>query len=569
MIRLFRYLKDYKKQVIFGPMFKIIEAIFELIVPLVMASIIDVGIVNNDKNYILKMGLVLVILAVVGLCSTLCCQFLASRASQGYGTVLRNVVFSHINSLSYAEIDKFGSSSLINRMTADINQMQLAVAMLIRLVIRAPFLVIGATIMAFSIDKKISIIFLATSILIAIVLYLIMSCTIPHYKKIQSELDDVTTVTKENLSGVRVIRAFSKENHEKKRFSDKLEKYVGSSVKVGKISALLNPLTYIIINAAIILIMYFGGIKVNNGDLTTGEITALVNYLNQILIALIVVANLILIFTKAYASASRINQVLDTKPSISNENRKMIGYDEKSPIIAFNNVSFAYGNNKNAINDINFEINKGEVVGIIGTTGSGKTTLVNLIPCFYAPNNGSVKINGVNSTDYPLDLLRKRIGFVPQRSVLLSGTIRSNMEMKKRDATDEEIIKALKISQSYEFVSKLPEGLDYPVNQGGKNFSGGQRQRLSIARALVGDPDIVVLDDSSSALDFATDAALRKSLKNDLASTILIISQRVNSIMYADKIIVMKDGKISGIGSHDELLKTCSEYQNIYNSQVK
>ncbi len=569
MIRLFRYLKDYKKQVIFGPMFKIIEAIFELIVPLVMASIIDVGIVNNDKNYILKMGLVLVILAVVGLCSTLCCQFLASRASQGYGTVLRNVVFSHINSLSYAEIDKFGSSSLINRMTADINQMQLAVAMLIRLVIRAPFLVIGATIMAFSIDKKISIIFLATSILIAIVLYLIMSCTIPHYKKIQSELDDVTTVTKENLSGVRVIRAFSKENHEKKRFSDKLEKYVGSSVKVGKISALLNPLTYIIINAAIILIMYFGGIKVNNGDLTTGEITALVNYLNQILLALIVVANLILIFTKAYASASRINQVLDTKPSISNENRKMIGYDEKSPIIAFNNVSFAYGNNKNAIDDINFEINKGEVVGIIGTTGSGKTTLVNLIPCFYAPNNGSVKINGVNSTDYPLDLLRKRIGFVPQRSVLLSGTIRSNMEMKKRDATDEEIIKALKISQSYEFVSKLPEGLDYPVNQGGKNFSGGQRQRLSIARALVGDPDIVVLDDSSSALDFATDAALRKSLKNDLASTILIISQRVNSIMYADKIIVMKDGKISGIGSHDELLKTCSEYQNIYNSQVK
>ena len=569
MIRLFRYLKDYKKQVIFGPMFKIIEAIFELIVPLVMASIIDVGIVNNDKNYILKMGLVLVILAVVGLCSTLCCQFLASKASQGYGTVLRNAVFSHINSLSYAEIDKFGSSSLINRMTADINQMQLAVAMLIRLVIRAPFLVIGATIMAFSIDKKISIIFLATSILIAIVLYLIMSCTIPHYKKIQSELDDVTTVTKENLSGVRVIRAFSKENHEKKRFSDKLEKYVGSSVKVGKISALLNPLTYIIINAAIILIMYFGGIKVNNGDLTTGEITALVNYLNQILIALIVVANLILIFTKAYASASRINQVLDTKPSISNENRKMIGYDEKSPIIAFNNVSFAYGNNKNAIDDINFEINKGEVVGIIGTTGSGKTTLVNLIPCFYAPNNGSVKINGVNSTDYPLDLLRKRIGFVPQRSVLLSGTIRSNMEMKKRDATDEEIIKALKISQSYEFVSKLPEGLDYPVNQGGKNFSGGQRQRLSIARALVGDPDIVVLDDSSSALDFATDAALRKSLKNDLASTILIISQRVNSIMYADKIIVMKDGKISGIGSHDELLKTCSEYQNIYNSQVK
>ena len=569
MIRLFRYLKDYKKQVIFGPMFKIIEAIFELVVPLVMASIIDVGIVNNDKNYILKMGLVLVILAVVGLCSTLCCQFLASKASQGYGTVLRNAVFSHINSLSYAEIDKFGSSSLINRMTADINQMQLAVAMLIRLVIRAPFLVIGATIMAFSIDKKISIIFLATSILIAIVLYLIMSCTIPHYKKIQSELDDVTTVTKENLSGVRVIRAFSKENHEKKRFSDKLEKYVGSSVKVGKISALLNPLTYIIINAAIILIMYFGGIKVNNGDLSTGEITALVNYLNQILIALIVVANLILIFTKAYASASRINQVLDTKPSISNENRKMIGYDEKSPIIAFNNVSFAYGNNKNAIDDINFEINKGEVVGIIGTTGSGKTTLVNLIPCFYAPNNGSVKINGVNSTDYPLDLLRKRIGFVPQRSVLLSGTIRSNMEMKKRDATDEEIIKALKISQSYEFVSKLPEGLDYPVNQGGKNFSGGQRQRLSIARALVGDPDIVILDDSSSALDFATDAALRKSLKNDLASTILIISQRVNSIMYADKIIVMKDGKISGIGSHDELLKTCSEYQNIYNSQVK
>ena len=569
MIRLFRYLKDYKKQVIFGPMFKIIEAIFELVVPLVMASIIDVGIVNNDKNYILKMGLVLVILAVVGLCSTLCCQFLASKASQGYGTVLRNAVFSHINSLSYAEIDKFGSSSLINRMTADINQMQLAVAMLIRLVIRAPFLVIGATIMAFSIDKKISIIFLATSILIAIVLYLIMSCTIPHYKKIQSELDDVTTVTKENLSGVRVIRAFSKENHEKKRFSDKLEKYVGSSVKVGKISALLNPLTYIIINAAIILIMYFGGIKVNNGDLSTGEITALVNYLNQILIALIVVANLILIFTKAYASASRINQVLDTKPSISNENRKMIGYDEKSPIIAFNNVSFAYGNNKNAIDDINFEINKGEVVGIIGTTGSGKTTLVNLIPCFYAPNNGSVKINGVNSTDYPLDLLRKRIGFVPQRSVLLSGTIRSNMEMKKRDATDEEIIKALKISQSYEFVSKLPEGLDYPVNQGGKNFSGGQRQRLSIARALVGDPDIVILDDSSSALDFATDAALRKSLKNDLASTILIISQRVNSIMYADKIIVMKDGKKSGIGSHDELLKTCSEYQNIYNSQVK
>lgn len=569
MFRLFRYLKNYKKQVIFGPMFKIIEAIFELIVPLVMASIIDVGIENNDKNYILKMGLVLLVLAVVGLCSTLCCQFLASKASQGYGTDLRNAVFTHINSLSYTEIDKFGSSSLINRMTADINQMQLSVAMLIRLVIRAPFLVIGATIMAFSIDKKISIIFLVTAILVAIILYLIMSFTIPHYKKIQSELDDVTTVTKENLSGVRVIRAFSKESHEKKRFSEKLEKYVGSSVKVGKISSLLNPLTYIVINVAIILILYFGGLKVESGALTKGEITALVNYLNQILIALIVVANLILIFTKASASASRINQVLDTVPSINNENRKMLGYDENSPIISFENVSFAYGNNKNAIEDITFNINKGEVVGIIGTTGSGKSTLVNLIPCFYVPNNGKIKINGVESTDYPLNLLRKRIGFVPQRAVLLSGTIRSNMEMKKRDATDEEIIKALKISQSYEFVSKLSEGLDYPVNQGGKNFSGGQRQRLSIARALVGDPDIVILDDSSSALDFATDAALRKSLKNDISSTVIVISQRVNSIMHADKIIVMKDGKVSGIGSHEELLKNCSEYQNIYNSQVK
>lgn len=569
MIKLFRYLKNYKKQVIFGPMFKIIEAIFELIVPLVMAAIIDNGIANNDKNYILKMGLVLVVLAVVGLCSTLCCQFLASRASQGYGTDLRNEVFSHINKLSYSEIDKFGSSSLVNRMTADINQMQLAVAMLIRLVIRAPFLVIGATIMAFSIDKKISIIFLITAIIVATILYLIMSFTIPHYKKIQSELDDVTTVTKENLSGARVIRAFSKENYEKKRFAQKLEKYVGSSVSVGKISSLLNPLTYIVINGAIILILYFGEIKVNNGALTTGEITALVNYLNQILIALIVVANLILIFTKASASASRINQVLDTVPSITDEGRNLDGFNENKPIISFENVSFAYGNNKNTLENISFDIEKGEVVGVIGTTGSGKSTLVNLIPCFYAPNNGTIKINGVDTSNYPLNLLRERIGFVPQKSVLISGTIRSNLQMKKRDASEEEMYKALKISQSYEFVSKLEEGLDYKVNQGGKNFSGGQRQRLSIARALVGDPDIVILDDSSSALDFATDAALRKSLKNDLSSTVIIISQRVNSIMHADKIIVMKNGHIEGIGTHKELLDNCLEYQNIFNSQVK
>lgn len=570
MFKLYRYLKDYKVQVILGPLFKIIEAIFELIVPIVMGNIIDNGIIEGSRDYVLKMGGVLVVLAVVGLCSTLCCQLFASYASTGYGTLLRNKVFNHINNLSNKELEKFGSGSLINRVNADVNQMQLSVAMLIRLVIRAPFLVVGATIMAFSINKMITIIFVITAVIVSLILYIIMKYTVPHYKLIQGHLDEVTTVTKENLTGARVVRAFTNESLEQKRYRNVLEKYIGSSINVGKISSLLNPLTYGVVNVAIVLILYYGGNYIYNGDMSTGEITALVNYLNQILVALIVVANLVLIFTKASSSAYRINEILDTIPSIDANNRINPSIDSSLPIVSFENVSFAYGNDKEVLKNITFSVIKNESVGIIGTTGSGKSTLVNLIPCLYNINSGNIFINGVSIYDYDLKSLRKRIGFVPQKAVLLSGTIKSNLQMKDKNVSDEEIIKALRISQSYEFVNKFDDFINHSVDQGGRNFSGGQRQRLTIARSLIGNPDIIILDDSSSALDFKTDLMLRKAIKECLSSsTLFIVSQRVSAIKDCDKIIVMKDGSISGIGTHDYLLNTCLEYQKINESQIE
>lgn len=569
MFRLLRYLKKYRKQAIIGPIFKFIEAVFELIVPLIMASIIDKGI-NGDGGmpYIFKMGGVLILLAVVGLASSLVCQTLASIASQGYGTVLRNELFKHISSLSAKDIDKFGTPTLITRITADVNQMQSAVAMLIRLVVRAPFLVIGATVMACIINWKIGLIFFGVALLIAFILYLIMSRSVPYYKKVQNNLDDVTLLSIENLNGARVIRAFSSEEVEEKRFNECCTDYTNAVIRVSKISSLLNPLTYLIINIGIILVLHFGGNLVNESLLSQGDITALVNYLSQILIALVVVANLVILFTKASASASRINEVLDTKPSIVYGEEDL--QETNKPIIEFDDVSFNYNDSKNVLDNITFKINKGEKVGIIGGTGSGKSTIVNLIGRMYDCNDGSINLYGENVKKINKESLVKNISYVSQKNMLFKGTIRDNMKFRNPNVTDEEIWEALRVSQAKEFVEKLDDKLDSMVNQGGKNFSGGQRQRLCIARALINSPKILILDDASSALDFATDRNLRRDINaysKDM--TVIVISQRISTIANSDKIICLKDGMIDGIGTHEELLNESKEYQDIYRSQYK
>lgn len=565
MRKLVKYLKNYKKNVILGPIFKLTEAVFELIVPLVMAQIIDVGIANKDSGYIWQMGGVLVLLGVCGLGFALICQYMASIASQGFGTELRRELYHHINTLSHKEVDEFGTPSLITRLTSDINQLQVAVAMLIRLVVRAPFLVIGSTIMAFMIDVKLALIFVIVIPLVALVMWLVTTKTIPFFKSIQKKLDKTSLITRENLVGARAVRAFSKQEYEKERFKDNAEDIEKAAVRAGKISALLSPVNAIILNLAIVAIIWFGGFSVNVGDLTQGQVIALVNYMNQILLALVVVANLVVIFTKSAACAARVNEVLDAKPSIVGKETTEESGDASAPAVKFDNVSFSYHDNSEyALEDISFTAEKGQTIGIIGGTGSGKSTLINLIPRFYDTSKGLVSVYGTDVRNYSLGDLRTKIAVVPQKAVLFSGTIRENMKWGGDDITDEQIWRALKISQAYEFVEKLENGLDYEILQGGKNLSGGQKQRLTIARAIAADPEILILDDSASALDFATDAKLRTAIKENCTNmTVFLISQRANTVKNSDQIIVLDDGKMVGIGTHRELLQSCTDYCQI------
>ncbi|WP_195975015.1 ABC transporter ATP-binding protein [Hydrogeniiclostridium mannosilyticum] len=570
MHKLARFLKRYRVQVILGPVFKLTEAVLELIVPIITAMIIDNGVKKGDAAYVWRMGGVLLLLGAVGLCCALVCQKMASIASQGFGTVLRNEVYRHINSLSHAEIDQLGTPSLITRITNDVNQLQYAVAMLIRLVIRAPFLAIGAIVMAMILDFQMGLIFLLATPLIALVLYLVMSRSVPFFKVMQKKLDKISLISREGLSGVRVIRAFSKQQNEEKRFNEAADDQARTAVQVGKLSALLNPLTYTIMNFAIIAIIWFGGMRVDGGSLEQGEIIALVNYMTQTLLALIVVANLVVTFTKASASAARVNEVLALQPSVSDAGNQPVQPDLTAPKIRFRQVSFSYdGSDKYALKNLSVDIQKGETVGIIGGTGSGKSTLVQLIPRFYDATKGEVLVDGIDVRAYPFQQLRKEIGMVPQEAVLFSGTIESNLRWAKQEASGEELRKALRVAQALDFVEKLPDGLRSPVNQGGKNFSGGQKQRLTIARALVGDPQILILDDSSSALDFATDAALRRAIRQETQNmTVLIVTQRASAIKQADKIIVLDDGAVVGIGNHRDLLESCEVYREICLSQL-
>lgn len=571
MFRLARYLKGYIKESIIGPLFKLTEAIFELIVPLVMASIIDTGIKNGDNAHIYKMGGVLILLGFTGLVCSLTAQFFAAKASMGFGTQLRNALYKHINSLSHAQIDKIGTPSLITRMTNDINQTQTGVNLILRLFLRSPFIVLGALIMAFTINVKLALIFLIATPIIAVVIYTIMAFSIPLYKKIQKTLDRISLITRENLVGVRVIRAFSRQDREIERFSQTCDDLQDTSVKAGRISALLNPLTYVIVNLAIIVIIKNGGNAVYNGVITQGEVIALVNYMTQILLALMALSILITNVTKATASAARINDTFDIKPTITDEGSEFLDLnpDADTPKVSFKDVYMAYESDEYSLENISFDAMAGQTIGIIGGTGSGKSSIINLIPRFYDANRGEVLVDGIDVKKYKLSQLRSKIGIVPQSAVLFSGTIRDNIKWGKKDATDEEIWEALEISMSADFVREKPDGLDTMILQGGKNLSGGQRQRLTIARALVSKPEILILDDSSSALDYATDAALRKNLREKTDNmTVFIVSQRCMSIKSADKIVVLDDGIVVGIGTHDELFASCEVYNEICLSQV-
>lgn len=570
MWKLKRYLSRYKKQVIVGPLFKFTEAVLELFVPLVMARVIDVGVANRDVPYVLKMGGLLLLLGAVGLGCALVCQYSASIASQGVGTILRNDLYHKINTFSHAEIDRFGTHSLVTRLTNDINQLQVAVAMLIRLVVRAPFLAVGAVVMAFTIDIQLSMVLVVVLPLIVLVLWFIMSRSVPFFKVMQKKLDRISLLTRENLEGARVIRAFAKQDAEKARFAAASDDLADTAVGVGRLSALLNPLTYTIMNIGIVAVLWLGGSRVNGGDLTQGEIVAFVNYMTQILLALVVVANLVVTFTKASASAARVNEVLETESSVVSEGIGPVVGKDGAPQISFQNVEFSYkGAEAPSLQGVTVDIERGETVGVIGGTGSGKSTLVSLIPRFYDITGGRLLIDGVDIKEYPLPQLRKKIGLVPQKAAVVSGTIAENLRWGQEDAADEELAAALKTAQAWDFVSALPDGLETHIEQGGKNVSGGQKQRLTIARALVGKPEVLILDDSSSALDFATDAALRKALRKDTAGmTVLIVSQRAGSIRHADKIIVLDDGEVAGIGRHDDLFQNCAVYREICLSQL-
>ncbi|MBO7395841.1 MAG: ABC transporter ATP-binding protein [Ruminococcus sp.] len=567
MKRLLRYLKNYKKELVLGPFFKLLEAVFELIVPLVMARIIDNGITNGDSSYVWEMSGVIVLLGVCGLGFALTCQFLAAKCAYGFGTELRTALYRHINSLSYTSIDRIGTSSLVNRLTNDSMTVQNGVNMFIRLAVRAPFLVIGAAVMAFTIDMRLSLVLIIAAPLISLIIFFIMRKTVPMYKKAQQKLDRAALLTRESIEGTRVIRAFSRQNEEIEEFSEAVSDIAECSAAVGRISAVLNPAAFMIMNLGIVAIIWFGGLRIDSGSLSQGELTAFTNYMTQILLALVVLANLIVIFTKAFASANRISEVFELPPE---ECGKLSPDRTSENIIEFRGVSFAYENaGEESVRDLSFTLRRGEMLGIIGGTGSGKSTAAALIPAFYRPTAGEVIVEGVNVSEVNVEELRWLVGTVPQKAVLFTGTLRENMRWRKSDASDEEIIAALKTAQAWEFASKLPDGLDTLISQGGKNLSGGQKQRIAIARALVGKPDILILDDSTSALDYATDLKLRKALKTDLADTsVVMISQRTTSLRDADRIIVMEDGAPVGIGTHDELLENCEVYRDIYRSQM-
>lgn len=570
MRKLVRYLKNYKLNLTLGPLAKLTEAIFELIVPLVMSDIIDNGIDGDGGiEYVLTHGAIMVALGVMGLACALTCQYLAAKCSQGFGTELRNDLFRHINTLSFKELDKFGTPSIVNRLSSDVNQLQYMVAMLIRLVIRAPFLVIGAAVMAMTINLKLSLIFIAAAPLIAVVLYFIMSRSIPLYKNVQQKLDKVAQITRENLSGVRVVRAFSEQEYEKDRFDKSADELTRGAIVVGRISALLNPATFVIINAAIIAILWFGGGLVNTGEMTQGEVFAFVNYMTQISLALVVVAQLVVTVTKAIASGTRVVELLDAAPSITDDGNTEVDTSVDAPAVKFDHVSFGYNEGKYTLTDLTLTVPRGASVGVIGGTGSGKSTLVNLLARFYDVSEGSVELFGTDVKKYPLKQLRRTVAYVPQNTMLFSGTIRSNLLMGGRDADDETLWRCLETAQAASFVREKEKGLDAVVMQGGKNFSGGQRQRLAVARALAAHSDILVLDDSSSALDFATDLNMRTAINATRGDTTLfLVSQRATSLKDCDVIVVLDGGLVAGIGKHDDLLKTCDVYREIYLSQT-
>lgn len=572
MRKLLIYMKDYKKESVLAPLFKLLEASFELLVPLVMARIIDRGIGNGDRHYVIIMCLLMVSLGIIGLVCSATAQYFAAKAAVGFSTKLRHVLFSHIQGLSFTEMDTMGTSTLITRMTSDINQVQNGVNMVLRLFLRSPCIVFGAMIMAFTIDVKAALIFVVTIPLLSVVVFGIMLITIPLYKKTQAALDRVLGITRENLTGVRVIRAFNKEEEEKERFQESNDTLTAMQKHVGKISGLMNPMTYVIINGALVVLLWTGAIRVDTGYITQGQLIALVNYMSQILVELIKLANLIITITKALACANRVESVLEIQSSMQDGGKKTPAETKESyAAVEFCHVGLTYKNaGEESLTDINFKAGKGQTIGIIGGTGSGKSSLVHLIPRFYDVTAGEVRVNGVDVRNYPIHELRQKVGMVLQKASLFKGTIRENLLWGNRGASDEELWRALEISQAKEFVEKKEEGLDTEVVQGGKNLSGGQKQRLTIARALVKNPEILILDDSASALDFATDARLRRAVGNlKDKMTVFIVSQRASSVMYSDLILVMEDGHLAGAGSHGELLKTCSVYREIYESQFE
>ena len=558
-----KYLKPYRKEAVIGFFFKLIEAFFELIVPIVVADIIDYGILHQDQPYILQRGLLLLALALLGYACALVCQYFASKTSQGFGTYLRNDMFKAIHAYDYENIDEIGIPSLMTRITNDTNQLQLAVAMTIRLASRSPFLILGSLVMAFRISVPIALIFICAAPILALAIYGVMSKSLPLYLKIQKQLDHVSLICRENLAGIRVIRAFSKQKQEKERFQQATQKQKDMQIQVGKLSALLNPSTSVIVNCAILVILYAGGLQVNAGHLTQGEVIALINYMNQILLSMFAFANVIVIYNKATACYKRVQEVLAIQPAI--QNGKCLIDNQKGPLVTFDHVSFSY-QGSHALHDISFSIHQGETIGIIGGTGSGKSTLIHLIPRFYEATQGQIYIKNKPIQDYSLFSLRQMIGLVPQQATLFTGTIKENICLAKENASDDEVKQALHLAQA-SFVDEWKDGIYSHITQGGHNLSGGQKQRLTIARALVRNPELLILDDSASALDFATDAALRKAIAT-LPQTTIIVSQRVSAIMHADKILVLSHGELVGMGKHDELMKTCEIYQQIVTSQM-
>lgn len=558
-----KYLKPYRKEAVIGFFFKLIEAFFELIVPIVVADIIDYGILHQDQQYILQRGLLLLALALLGYACALVCQYFASKTSQGFGTYLRNDMFKAIHTYDYENIDEIGIPSLMTRITNDTNQLQLAVAMTIRLASRSPFLILGSLVMAFRISVPIALIFICAAPILALAIYGVMSKSLPLYLKIQKQLDHVSLICRENLAGIRVIRAFSKQKQEKERFQQATQKQKDMQIQVGKLSALLNPSTSVIVNCAILVILYAGGLQVNAGHLTQGEVIALINYMNQILLSMFAFANVIVIYNKATACYKRVQEVLAIQPAI--QDGKCLIDNQKGPLVTFDHVSFSY-QGSHALHDLSFSIHQGETIGIIGGTGSGKSTLIHLIPRFYEATQGQIYIKNRPIQDYSLYSLRQMIGLVPQQATLFTGTIKENICLAKENASDDEVKQALHLAQA-SFVDEWKDGIYSHITQGGHNLSGGQKQRLTIARALVRNPELLILDDSASALDFATDAALRKAIAT-LPQTTIIVSQRVSAIMHADKILVLSHGELVGMGKHDELMKTCEIYQQIVTSQM-